>query len=193
VSLLASAPAAQDTVAAPPDTTLAAAEPLSVNPTGLMITPRRQQSPEQQLDDQQVCYERTCSELAWDPYERYAELVAAGCAVELLRGETEREWVERANRGAVTGAIAGEILEHPGPGAEADRPDNCEYDADSERGAELGAAVAIAMDVLRSGLIDDVDDPAAKRAVSRFERELRAWERAYSHCLRQKGYRVSGR
>jgi len=143
------------------------------NPTQRWISPRNHQSVEQQLTDEWECYDWACDQTDWDPYEAYNELVDAGYAVALTREEMEDGLICLAWDGAVTGSVAGEIL------------------GDAERGAEIGAAIAIASGVIRSDYLNQRDDPEAKRTVSRFERELRNWDRKFAACLRPKGYRVS--
>ena len=142
------------------------------NPTQRWISPRNHQPEEQQLSDEWECYDRACDQTDWDPYAAYNELVDAGYAVALTPEEMEDGLICLAWDGAVTGSVAGEIL------------------GDPERGAEIGAAIAIAAGVIRSDYLNQQDDPEARRTISRFERELRNWDRKFAACLRPKGYRV---
>jgi len=142
------------------------------NPTQRWISPRNHQSQEQQLSDERECYDRACDQTDWDPYEAYAELVDAGYAEALTREEMDEGLICLAWDGAVTGSVAGEIL------------------GDPERGAEIGAAIAIASGVIRSDYLDQQDNPEARRTISGFERDLRYWDRKFAACLRPKGYRV---
>jgi len=152
------------------------ATPASSNPTRRLIQPRKHQSLEQQLADQAACYEWTCGRIGWDPYEGYDDLVADGYAVALTRRQLEQGLVCLAAEGAVTGALAGDLVGNP--------------EAEIDEGAELGAAIAVAMGVIRTSYLIEPDDPAAQRAVARYERNLRKWDAKYGGCLRRKGYRV---
>ena len=146
--------------------------PPNPNPTQRLISPRNHQSQEQQLSDEWECYDWARDETDWDPYEAYAELVDAGYAVTLTREDMEEGLVCLAVEGAVIGSVAGEIA------------------GGSREGAEIGAAIAIASGVVRAEYLNQRDDPEAKRTVSRFERNLRNWDRKFAACLRPKGYRV---
>lgn len=147
--------------------------PPGPNSTQRVITPRNDQSAEQQWTDEWECYDRACELAAWDPYVAYDDLVAAGYAVALYRIGIEDDLVRVAEEGAVVGTVAGEIAGRP------------------RRGAELGVAIAIALELVRSDYLDLEDDPAATRAISDFERRLRDWDRKFAGCLRPRGYGVS--
>jgi hypothetical protein len=144
----------------------------SPNPTLRTITPRHDQSPFEQQEDERECFEAACGETGWNPYEAYDELVVLGYAVELSQKDKEAGLVCLAYDGAVTGAVAGEMLGVP------------------HRGAAVGAAVGVARGVILSDYLNREDDPEAQRAVADFERKLRDWDHRYSGCLRAKGYRV---
>jgi hypothetical protein len=146
--------------------------PPNTNPTRRLIYPRKQQSEEQQLSDQLECYDWTCDQIDWDPYQAYADLVDEGYAVVLTRKEMEQGLVCLATRGAEIGTVAGEIVGGP------------------DNGAEIGAAIAIASGIIHSNYLNAPDDPEAQRAVSRYERNLRKWDRKYAGCLSRKGYQV---
>ena len=146
--------------------------PPDPNPTGRWISPRHGQSADQQLSDEWECYDRACEEIDWDPYEAYTDLANQGYAVALTPEDFEEGLICLAREGAVTGAVAGDIL------------------GDARTGAEIGAAIAVASGVVRSDYLCRPDDPEARRTVSRFERELRNWDRKFAACLRPKGYRV---
>lgn len=146
---------------------------LNTNPTQRLISPRKNQTEVQQLTDQLACYDWTCDQIDWDPYLAYADLVDRGYAAALTRAEMERGLVDLAARGAEVGAIAGDIVGYPG------------------NGAELGAAISIALAMFHSDYLNASNDPDAQRAVSRFERDLRKWNKKYSGCLVRKGYKVS--
>ena len=146
---------------------------LSTNPTGCVLTPRKDQTGEQQLADQLDCYRWTCEQTDWDPYEAYDALVAQGYAVPMTDQELEAVLVEEAARGAVTGAVAGSLAGGPG------------------RGARLGAAIAIAQAMIDGGYLDTADDPDARRIVARFRSDLEKWDTKYSGCMVRKGYKVS--
>ena len=167
---------AQETAEATDDSTNAEVqlpEPLpSPNPTRRWISPRHDQTPYQQLADEQDCFDRACEQTGWNPYDAYAELVDLGYAVALTREDLEEGLICLAHEGAVTGAVAGDML------------------GDAETGAEIGAAIAVAHGVVRSNYLYRQDDPEAQRTVSRFERNLRNWDRKFAACLRPKGYRV---
>lgn len=144
----------------------------SPNPTRRWISPRNDQSPYQQLDDEQECFDKACEDTDWNPYDAYDELVDLGYAVVLTREDLEEGLVCLAYDGAVTGAVAGDMLGEP------------------EAGAEIGAAIAVARGVVRSNYLYRQDDPEARRIVSAFERNLRHWDRQFAACLRSMGYRV---
>ena len=149
--------------------------PANPNPTGRLIIPVKDQSGEQQLTDQWECFDWTCEHVDWDPYQAYDDLVDAGYAVSLTPEELEEGLICLAMDGAVTGAVAGEILDEP------------------REGAEIGAAIAIASGLIRSGYLHNLDNPDARRAVSRFERNLQKWDRKFAGCLSRNGYRVPPR
>jgi hypothetical protein len=155
--------AQEDAPAGPPDP----------NPTGQWVAPRHEQSLAQQLADEWECYDRACEQTDWEPYAAYDELVAAGYAVELSRQEMEAGLIHAAMEGAVTGSVAGELLRRP------------------RRGAEIGLAIAVALELVRNQYLLYQDDPSARRAVDGYRRELRTWERKFAACLRPKGYRVT--
>ena len=144
------------------------------NPTRRLISPRQDQSPEQQLFDERECFDWACDQTEWDPYQAYAALVDEGYAVALTPEEMEEGLIRQATEGAMTGAVAGDIL------------------GDSEKGAEIGAAIAVAAEVMRSNYLNQQDNPEAQRVISRFERNLKNWDRKFAACLRPKGYRVPG-
>jgi len=143
------------------------------NPTQRLIRPRNHQSEEQQRSDENECYDWACDQTGWDPYEAYTALVNEGYAVALTREDMGEGLVSLAADGAVTGSVAGDIL------------------GDPETGAEIGAAIAVARWVVRSDYLIHQDDPAAKRVVAGFERNLRNWDRKFAACLRPRGYGVS--
>lgn len=147
--------------------------PSSPNPTQRLVIPRNEQSPDQQLADEWTCFERACDQTGWDPYRAYSELVDEGYAVALTPEELEEGLICLAADGAVTGAVAGDMV------------------GDWRSGAEIGAAIAIALELRRSSYLKHLDDPEARRIISRFERDLNHWERKFSACLRSKGYRVT--
>ncbi len=143
------------------------------NPTQRLISPRNNQSPEQQLTDEWECHDWACDQTAWDPYRAYNELVDMGYAVALTPEDFEEGLIYRATEGAATGAVAGDIV------------------GDMEKGAEFGATIAIALELRRSHYLKQLDDPVAQRTISRFERNLKHWDRKFAACLRPKGYRVT--
>lgn len=145
------------------------------NPTRRPITPRQGQSAEQQRADALECFDATNEETGWNPYEGWAELVDAGYAVAVTREEMEEGLVSVAWDGAVTGSVAGDLLN------------------EEDRGAEVGAAVALALELVRSDYVLRLEDPQAQRAVATYERQLRYWEKKYAACLRPKGYAVPSR
>ena len=155
-----------------PEAPLAEAPP-TPNPTQRSIIPRNDQFPQQQLDDEWECFDRACAQTDWDPYQAYNELVDEGFAVALTPEEMEEGLICLAADGAVTGAVAGEIV------------------GDWRTGAEIGAAIAIALELRRSSYLKHLDDPEARRVISRFDRDLKHWERKFAACLRSKGYRVT--
>ena len=89
--------------------------------------------------------------------------------------ELEEGLICLATDGAVKGAVAGEILNEP------------------SEGAEIGAAISISIGLIQSGYLNNLDNPDAQRAVSRFERNLRKWDRKFAGCLSRNGYRVPPR
>lgn len=143
------------------------------NPTRRPITPRHGQSTDQQWADELECFEAACAETEWNPYDGWADLVDAGYAVAVTSEEMEEGLVSVAYEGAVTGSVAGELLDEP------------------REGAEVGAAVALALELVRSDYLLRRDDPRAQRAVTSYERQLRYWEKKYAACLRPKGYQVN--
>ena len=145
----------------------------SPNPTQRLIRPRQDQTADQQFTDEWECFDRACEETGWDPYAAYDTLVAEGYAVALTRDELAAGLICLAAEGAVTGTVAGDLVNEP------------------RKGAEWGAAIAVAMAVVREDYLIGTDDPAARRVVNGFERDLRYWERKFSACLRPKGYGVS--
>jgi hypothetical protein len=74
--------------------------------------------------------------------------------------------------GAVTGSVAGDLL------------------GEEDVGAEIGAAVALAREIVRAEFLLRPEDPRAERGVKDFERKLRHWEKKYAACLRARGYQV---
>ncbi len=153
-------------------TSVVLAEEPFTNPTNRLITPKNDQSEEQQLSDQLECYNWTCETLNWDPYQAYDELAQQGYAVALDREEMERGLVCLAARGAVAGAVAGEVVGRP------------------RSGAAIGAAIGVASGFIHSSYLLDEDDPQAQRIITRFERDLRKWETKFSGCMSRNGYRV---
>ncbi len=145
---------------------------LNTNPTFRAIYPRNEQSPEQKAIDQRECFESTCEQLDWDPYLAYDELVEQGFALALTRAEQERGLVFLAVEGAMIGAVAGDLLRRPG------------------RGAEIGAAISLASAIIHSNFLNESNDPYSQRAISRYEKNLRKWDKTFCHCLKGKGYRV---
>ena len=176
LALVSAVVSAQDQGEAPADSTGSAESAVdslpNPNPTLREITPRQDQSPLEQQDDERECFDRACDETGWNPYQAYDELVALGYTVELSREDKEQGLVCLAYEGAVTGAVAGEML------------------GVQRRGAAVGAAVAVARGVILADYLYRDDDPEAQRAVADFERKLRDWDHRYSGCLRAKGYRV---
>ncbi len=147
--------------------------PPNTNPTQRLIDPRKNQSEEQQLSDQLECYEWTCDQIDWDPHQAYAALADEGYTLPLTWEEMESGLICQAAQGAVTGSVAGEIV------------------GDAETGAEIGAAIGLALELLRSNYLYDWDNPEAQQTISRFEKNLRKWDKKYAGCLVRKGYRVS--
>jgi|GEM_PF-6452054 len=145
------------------------------NPTDRAVIPRNGQTEEQILADEWDCFDLACEELAWDPYPAYNELVANGYAVALTTAQWEQALVFMAAEGAVTGSVAGELLGRPG------------------RGAEIGAAIALAAGLVRFDYLKLENDPESRRVVARFERKLNNWNKKFAACLRARGYRVPGR
>jgi hypothetical protein len=146
--------------------------PPNTNPTQRFIYPRNHQSEEQQLFDELECYDWTCDQIDWDPYQAYAALVDEGFAVALTSQEMEQGLICLATRGAEIGAVAGDIVGQP------------------ENGAEIGAAISMASGLINSNYLNVQDDPEAQKAVSRYERNLRKWDRKFAACLSRKGYQV---
>lgn len=146
------------------------------NPTGRVILPLKHQSGPQQQADQAACYNWACEQLDWDPYDAYAELAAQGYTVALSRREMLKGLVFLAQDGARIGAVAGELAGDPETGV--------------DDGTEIGVAVAVATSLIRSAYLQRPDDPAAQKAVNRYERSLRHWDHKYAACLKRKGYRV---
>lgn len=144
----------------------------STNPTNKNITPGKDQSLEEQLADQEDCYNWTCEKLDWDPYRQYDELVAQGYVVFLDKREMERGLICLATQGAVAGTIAGEIAGSP------------------ENGAAIGAAIGAASGLIQLQYLIKPDDSQSQRVIRRFERDLRKWETKFSGCMSRKGYRV---
>ena len=159
---------------APPDST----RPWNPNPIPHHIIPLRDQDAARQDADQWACYDQACADTDWDPYLAWDELAAAGYAVPLDPADIADGLVGLATEGALTGEVAAELMDEP--------------PLDAGEAAELGAAIAVAEALVRSGYLRLQDDPAARRAVNRFERDLRRWGRRYAACLRPRGYRVSG-
>lgn len=145
----------------------------SPNPTGRTIHSRNGQSADQQFTDEWDCFDWACEETGWNPYAAYDSLVAEGYAVALTNDELTEGLICLAAEGAVTGAVAGDLVGEP------------------QKGAEWGAAIAVAMAVVREDYLIEPEDPAARRVVNAFERDLRFWERKFAACLRPKGYGVS--
>jgi len=143
------------------------------NPTGRLIRPRLDQSADQQFADEWECFDWACEETGWDPYAAYDTLVAEGYAVAPTRTEMTDGLICLAAEGAVTGAVAGDLVNEP------------------RTGAEWGAAIAVAVAVVRDDYLIGQDDPAARRVVNQFERDLRHWERQFAACMRPKGYGVT--
>lgn len=148
------------------------AETPSTNPTGRLIYPRKNQSEEKQISDQSECYAWTCDQVDWDPYQAYADLVDQGYAVSLTWEEMERGLICLATRGAEIGAVADEMIAGPG------------------NGEEIGAAIAVASGLIDSSYLTEPENPEARRVISRYERDLRKWERKFAGCLSRKGYQV---
>ena len=142
------------------------------NPTLRSITPRNDQSSEQQLTDERECFDWACEQTDWNPYDAYAQLIDEGYAVALTPDDTEEWLIFLATEGAVTGSVAGQIL------------------GNEMAGARIGAAIAIASGLVHSDFLNQPDDPETKRTISAFERNLRYWDKKYAACLRPKGYRV---
>lgn len=143
------------------------------NPTLRLITPRNHQPAEQQLSDERECFDWACRLTGWNPYKAYAQLVDDGYAVALTPDDRKVGLICLAYDGAVTGSVAGDIL------------------GNENKGAEVGAAIAIASGLIRSDYLNQPDDPETRRTISAFERDLRYWDKKYAACLRPKGYRVS--
>lgn len=142
------------------------------NPTNRAVIPQNGQSEEQILADEWDCYDQACDQLGWDPYQAYNELAADGYAVALTTEQWEQALVFLAAEGAVAGSVAGDILNRPG------------------RGAEIGAAIALASGLVRSNYLNLENDPQSQRVIARFERKLNNWNKKFAACLRPRGYRV---
>jgi hypothetical protein len=154
----------------------------SPNPSLLLVRPIRQQSPAQQFADEEACFDQACADTDWNPYHAYDELVAAGYAVALTPDERTYGLICLAAEGAMVGDVAADLLRGP-------RYEGPEYGGD--RGAEIGAAVAVASAVIHSDYLRQMDDPDARRIINRFERDLKHWNRKFAACLRSRGYRVT--
>lgn len=142
------------------------------NPTNKLITPRKDQTEDQQYTDQLKCYDWTCELLDWDPYLAYDALVEEGYTVALDQKEIERGLVCLATQGAVAGSVAGEVVGRPG------------------NGAAIGAAMAVTAGLIQSSYLLLPDDPQAQRVITRFESQLHKWETKFAGCLSREGYRV---
>jgi len=147
-------------------------EQFNTNPTHRLIIPRKDQSEEQQWLDQAECYEWTCEQLDWDPYQAYDFLVDEGYAVALSKREMERGLVFLAAEGAMFGAVAGDIAGSP------------------RGGAEIGAAIAIATGIIHSSYLLEPESPQTQQVITRYERELKKWEKQYAGCMKRKYYKV---
>ncbi len=150
--------------------------PPESNPAQLLITPRKGQTAAEQMADQWQCYDEISEQLQWDPYHAYDALVAEGYAVALSRREMERGLIFLASDGAEVGAVAGDLVGHD--------------HGRSRRGAEIGVALTIAGELIKSQYLLQEESPETRRVVTRYERELRKWVRKYSACLSRLGYRV---
>ncbi|MCP4292636.1 MAG: hypothetical protein GY780_12470 [bacterium] len=163
-------------------TSVEPAENENANPTHLIISSRKSQTPEQQQNDLLACYDSVCKRLNWNPFQEYDNLVKLGYAVELTSREQEHGLMSLAAKGAKTGTIAGDLLS-PETAA-----DPYEY---SDEGAEIGVAIALAQGLLHSDYLLMSDDPQAQRAVARYEHDLRKWETKLASCLKKSGYKVT--
>lgn len=146
--------------------------PAAPNPSNRAVIPQNGQSEEQMLTDELDCFNQACEQLSWDPYAAYNELAADGYAVTMTPEQWEQTLVFLAAEGAVAGSVAGDLLNRPG------------------RGAETGAAIALAMGLVRSNYLNLESDPESQRVVARFERKLNNWNKKFAACLRPRGYRV---
>jgi hypothetical protein len=144
------------------------------NPAARIISPRLGQSATRQRADERACFDEATARTGWNPYDGWAALVDAGYARALTDEEIAAGLVAVAADGAVTGSVAGDLL------------------GDEDTGAEIGTAVALAREIVRSEYLLQHENSAARRAVADFERHLRRWERKYAACLRPRGYAVSG-
>ncbi len=142
------------------------------NPTNKLMSPRLDQSEDQQYADQLQCYDWTCLELDWDPYLAYDALVDQGYTVALDREDIERGLICLATEGAVAGTVAGEVVGRPG------------------NGAAIGAAIAVTSGLIQSSYLLLPDDPRAGRVVTRFEKQLHKWETKFVGCMSREGYRI---
>ncbi len=144
----------------------------NTNPTQRVILPRKGQSEEQQLADQLECYEWTCDQLDWDPYDAYDYLVDEGYALALSRRDRERGLICLAARGAVWGSVVAGV------------------GGDMGHGAEIGATMAVANGIIHSSFLLEPESPQTKQVISRYKRELKKWEKKYAGCLKRKYYKV---
>lgn len=142
------------------------------NPTNRSIIPRKNQSEGQQFLDQTECFQWTCEQLDWDPYQAYDILVDEGYAVALSQRDMEKGLVCLAAEGAMFGAVAGDIAGSP------------------RSGAEIGAAIAIASGIIHSSYLLEPESSQTKQVVARYERELKKWEKKYAGCMKRKYYKV---
>jgi hypothetical protein len=172
-SVVVSAQETAEESASPVAEAVAEAPARNPNPTRRTITPRHGQPADQQAADERVCFLAANDATEWNPYDGWADLVDAGYARALTRDEITEGLVSVAMDGAVTGSVAGDLL-----GRE-------------DRGAEVGAGVALAFEIVRTDFLLAPEDPLLERAVKDFERKLRYWEKKYAACLRPKGYRVT--
>ncbi len=159
----------------------------NTNPTYLIISPRKNQTKEQQKNDQLECFNKATELLEWDPYLVYDELVAQGYARALSRQNMKETLVDVAIAAAIAGEVADEVAgDITGPIEETGIGEVGGTIQEAATGAAIGAALAS----VDFSFLNEPDDPEAQRVVSRFERNLNKWEKKYSACLKRKGYKV---
>jgi hypothetical protein len=159
--------------------------PFNTNPTNLIISPRKSQSEKQQNSDQLECFTGATEKLNWDPYQAYDELVSQGFAYALDQQNSEDALVAEALAAATAGEIAGLITEKNTDDIETINENN-----DITYEAATGAAIGAFLSSVDFSFLFEIEDPAAHRAIARFERNLNKWEQEYSGCLKGKEYKI---